>query len=183
MRVPEPLRLVMDRSSKAPWLAMVHLWHHLGVPGLIGVSGELHRDWLRAAGGRVPVQVFDGIFSLSSFIKPDKGHASRQTWAANQSKESQDERLRRSPDHLTVALTWCLVHQHSGVDDASVASEHVLELRLTQRPRQTADVQISIFDHVWTRPCVRHLQEATGSVSVHRLHHHKDLKSNNHWTK
>ena len=79
MRVPEPLRLVMDRTSEAPRLSVVHLRHHLGVPGLIGVGSELHRDWLRAAGGSVPIQVFDSIFGLGSLIEPDKGHAPRQT--------------------------------------------------------------------------------------------------------
>jgi len=47
-----------------------------------------------------------------------------------------------------VTLTGGLVHQHSGVDDVSKASEHVLQVLLTQRPRQPANVQVCIFDHV-----------------------------------
>lgn len=59
-------------------------------------------------------------------------------------------------------VTWGLVHQHSGVDDVPKAGEHVFQFLLTQRPRQPADVQICIFDHVRTRPRERDLQGGDG---------------------
>lgn len=84
--VPEPLRLVMHGAAEASRLAVVHLWHHLRVPGLIGVSGELDRDGLGAARGRVPVQVLDGFFGLGPLIEADEGHAPRETWTANKKR-------------------------------------------------------------------------------------------------
>lgn len=77
---PEPLRLVMHGASEAPGLAVVHLWHHLGVPGLIGVDGKLDRYWLRASRRGVSIEVFDGILCFWALIKADEGHTSRQTW-------------------------------------------------------------------------------------------------------
>lgn len=73
--VPEPLSLVMDRSSEAPGLAVVHLGHHLGAPGLVWIGGKLDRDRLGTPRGRVSVQVFDGVFGFRPFIETNESHA------------------------------------------------------------------------------------------------------------
>lgn len=78
----------MDRSPEASGLAVVHLRHHLGVPGLVGIGGKLDCDWLRAARRRVSVQVFDGIFSFGSFIKPNKSDSPRHTCTAHKPKKN-----------------------------------------------------------------------------------------------
>lgn len=49
---------------------------------------------------------------------------------------------------LTVVITGGLVHEHPGVDDVSEAAEHVLQVGLTQRPREPADVKVSVFNRV-----------------------------------
>lgn len=78
--VPESLGLVMDGAAEAPWLPVVHLGHHPRVPALVGVGRELHRDGLRAARGRVPVQVLDGVLRLRPLVEADEGHASWHSW-------------------------------------------------------------------------------------------------------
>lgn len=62
----------MDRSPEASGLAMVHLGHHLRVPGLVWIGGKFDCDWLGAARGRVSIQVLDSIFSFRSFIKTNE---------------------------------------------------------------------------------------------------------------
>lgn len=62
----------MDWSSEASGLAVVHLGHHLRVPGLVGIGGKFDCDWLGTPRGRVSVQVFDSFFSFGSFIKTNK---------------------------------------------------------------------------------------------------------------
>lgn len=70
---------MVDRASEAARLSVVHLLHHLGVPGLVGVGGKLDRDWLRAAGGGVAIQVLDGVLRLRPLVVADEGYASGQT--------------------------------------------------------------------------------------------------------
>lgn len=45
-----------------------------------------------------------------------------------------------------------LVDQHPGVDDASVASEHVLHVFLGHGLGQATDVQVGVFNGVRARP-------------------------------
>lgn len=89
-------------------------------------------------------------------------------------------------DYRACGVTGGLVHQHSGVDDVSEASKHVLQVLLTQRPRQPADVQIRIFDHVRTRPRERNLRGGNRkclSLSSSQPERIQINKNNQHWTK
>ncbi len=87
---------------------------------------------------------------------------------------------------LSVCVTGGLVHQHSGVYNVSEASEHVLQVLLTQRPRQPADVQIRIFDHVRTRPREWNLRGGNRkclSLSSRQPEWIQINTNNQHWTK
>lgn len=77
--LPKPLGLVVDGASEATRLSVVHLLHHLGVPGLVGVGGKLDCDWLRAARRGVAVQVLDGVLGLGALVVADESHTARQT--------------------------------------------------------------------------------------------------------
>lgn len=82
--LPEPLGLMVDWASEAARLSVVHLLHHLGVSGLVGVGGKLDSDWLRAARGCVAVQVLDGVLRLRPLVIADEGHATGQTCRGQQ---------------------------------------------------------------------------------------------------
>lgn len=65
--------------AKAPRLVVVELGEQLRVPGLVGIGGKLHSDWLGGAGGLGAIQMLNGVLSLHALVKTDESHTSGET--------------------------------------------------------------------------------------------------------
>lgn len=79
--LPEPLCLVVYGAPEAARLVLVELRQQLTLLDLVGVGGELDRDWLRGARRDVAVEVFDGILCLRALVESDESHAPRHAWS------------------------------------------------------------------------------------------------------
>lgn len=69
----------MHWSTEAPRLVVVELREQLGVPGLVGVGGKLHSDWLGGAWGLGAVQVLYCVLGLHALVEADESHAPGET--------------------------------------------------------------------------------------------------------
>lgn len=137
-----------------PWYICDIIWEFLAWFGLVAnltvIGSEL-------PGGVCPFRCLTASSASALLSKRMKATPLDRPRLGRKNKGEGCQHWRAATDHMTVRLTGGLVHQHSGVDDVTIASKHVLQVLLAHRPREPTDVEISIFDHVWTRPCKRNL--------------------------